>query len=74
MVDSKLLHIRAQADTLGVKYHHNSKVATIAKAIDAHLVGDSTIKPPTPLVESAARPTDVNPNADSKFLKRPVVP
>jgi hypothetical protein len=75
MVDSKLQHIRAQADSLGVKYHHNAKVATIAKAIDTHLASDPTIAPPAPLVEAALRTeAAVNPNADSKFLKQEVVP
>jgi hypothetical protein len=76
MVDSKLQHIRAQADSLGVKYHHNAKVATIAKAIDAHLEGDNKQQTaPVPLAESALRTeAAVNPNADSKFLKQEVVP
>jgi hypothetical protein len=75
MVDPKLQHIRAQADSLGVKYHHNAKVATIAKAIDTHLASDPTIAPPVPLVEAALRTeAAVNPNADSKFLKQEVVP
>ena len=37
MKDSKLDHIRAQADALGIKYHHKAGVEKIRKAIDLHL-------------------------------------
>jgi hypothetical protein len=77
MVDSKLAHIRAQADTLGVKYHHNAKVATIAKAIDQHLINENDAQTaPVPLAESAKRAVDPNepPEAVKRFLKTPVIP
>ena len=73
MVDSNLIHIRVQADTLGVKYHHNAKVATIQKAIDAFLEGGEN-NTQVPLVESASSMYAENPNADSIYLKTPVIP
>ena len=35
--DLQLKHIRAQADALGIKYHHKAGVTKIQEAIEAHL-------------------------------------
>ena len=50
---AKLQHIRAQADMLGVKYHHRAGIPKIQELIDAHLEAQNNPEPSVPLVESA---------------------
>jgi len=51
----KLQHIRAQADMLGVKYHHRAGVATIQKLIDDHLIAQNKELIPEPAAEASVR-------------------
>jgi len=51
----KLQHIRAQADMLGVKYHHRAGIAKIQKLIDDHLQEQNKNLIPEPSAEASIR-------------------
>jgi hypothetical protein len=72
MQDLKLLHVRQEADALGIKWHHKHKIETIQKKIDDFHegVGDEVPEEvPSPLVEQPVRSKD-----QERFLAKPVVP
>lgn len=51
---AKLQHVRAQADMLGVKYHHRAGVPKIQELIDAHLEAQNNPETLSTLVEAAS--------------------
>jgi hypothetical protein len=51
----KLQHIRAQADMLGVTYHHRAGIAKIQQLIDDHLIAQNTTEIPEPGAEASIR-------------------
>ena len=72
MTDLKLQHIRAQADELGVSYHHKAGVEKIQTAINAHLEATQNgQEDPEPLNE---QPTRHVTSAVTKIPEKPVVP
>lgn len=78
MTDLALQHIRQQADSLGVTYHHKAGVAKIQAAIEAHLEeaqnGSEPVEPlkeqPSPLVTSKAEVSE----EQKALLETPIVP
>lgn len=51
----KLQHIRAQADMLGVTYHHRAGVEKIQQLIDDHLTAQNNDVIPEPAAEASVR-------------------
>jgi len=51
----KLQHIRAQADMLGVKYHHRAGIVKIQQLIDDHLIAQNNSSIPEPDSEASIR-------------------
>ena len=78
MTDLALQHIRQQADSLGVTYHHKAGVAKIQAAIEAHLEeaqnGSEPVEPlkeqPSSLVTSKAEVSE----EQKALLETPIVP
>lgn len=62
----KLDHIRAQADALGVSYHHRAGVDKIQEAIEAHLESENTVREMPPVFQEEA--TERNPKLPSKKI------
>jgi hypothetical protein len=64
----KLQHIRAQADMLGVKYHHRAGIEKIQVLIDEHLIAQNKELIPEPAAEASIRAEPVVPGYEEKII------
>lgn len=70
--DLKLLHVRQQADEVGVKWHHKHKIETIQKNIDVFLEGENpSIET---VLEMPLKEQPVRTAQEQKWLDTPQVP
>jgi hypothetical protein len=64
----KLQHVRAQADMLGVKYHHRAGIEKIQILIDEHLIAQNSELIPEPAAEASIRSEPVAPGYSEKVI------
>lgn len=72
-MDDKLAQVRAQANELGITYHHRASAATIQANINAFLAGQTQAKPKDSLTMTSVRadgpPPYESPLTESQFMQ-----